>query len=266
MSGLLGSMIAGGVKQVSQGRLDQLDRQDQFNMQNALLKAREDMDPRLKEAGINMQEAAAGRERDRVKGFFQPGEDDSPVSISQAAENAARSGDVDTAKGLINSQPATNKSFDSIKLDDGSVMSFDKSTGKGEIILPGGKKVDVPKSEIELAYQAAGNDPKKALEILVSQKKQVASAGRAPAQPTQFQMSRDDFIHANRDNPELVQNGRLTNKGLQEFNQLGKAEPLNETRTEVRDENGGKVTTIQRGINRPTQSFDANVFLQGFGL
>lgn len=255
MSGLIGSMIAGGVRQAAGGRLHEMERQDQFNMQNALLQARQDMELRLRESGIQLQEQAAGRERERVKAYSS-GEDGQGVPLQQAATNAYKDGDIDTAKGLISMSPKPDgKVFDSIKLDDGSVMSFDKSTGKGTIIEVGGKKIDVPKTEIDLALKAAGGDAKKAMELLVQQKSKVAAAGRAPRQPTQFEMSRADYIDANRDNPELVKAGKLTNQGLQEFNRLGKDDGEYDESSNVQLTDQGEVTTKQRRKAR-TQVFD----------
>lgn len=255
MSGLLGSAIAGGVRQVTQGRLNDIDRQEQFNMQNALLQAREDMELRIRESGVQIQEQAAGRERERIKAF-STGENGQSVPLQEAATNAYKAGDIDTAKGLISMTPKSDgKVFDSIKLDDGSVMSFDKSTGKGTIIEVGGKKIDVPKTEIDLALKAAGGDAKKAMELLIQQKSKVAAAGRAPRQPTQFETSRADFIDANRDNPEMVKNGKLTNQGLQEFNRLGKDDGEYDETTNVQSTDQGDVTTKQRRKAR-TQVFE----------
>ena len=51
MAGLLGSMLAGATKSVAQGRIKDIERQEQFDMQKALMDAQIDKQLRLKEAG-----------------------------------------------------------------------------------------------------------------------------------------------------------------------------------------------------------------------
>jgi hypothetical protein len=224
--GLLGSMVAGATKKFADGRVNDIEQREEFDMKVALIEAQAEKEMRLKEAGYELDkrkdaDARAGA-AERMDDAFAPVEETSTTPQStmtkytdesgvehetkvggetvtktreatteEAAQRLARSGDTEAAKGLLSVSTKKEKTFDSIKLDDGSVMSFDKSTGKGQIILEGGGKMDVPKNEFELAWKEAGGDPKLAGEILVRQKSRIAAAGRAPDK-----QSDDDLTYA----------------------------------------------------------------------
>jgi hypothetical protein len=65
--GLLGSMVAGGVKKVADGRVADIEQQEEFNMKNALLDAQIEKELRLKEAGYQMEKQRAETEAKEVK-------------------------------------------------------------------------------------------------------------------------------------------------------------------------------------------------------
>ncbi len=65
--GLLGNVIAGGVKKVADGRVADIEQQEEFNMKQALLDAQIDKELRLKEAGYQMDKQHAENEAKEVK-------------------------------------------------------------------------------------------------------------------------------------------------------------------------------------------------------
>jgi hypothetical protein len=237
-AGLLGSVLAGATKRVSEGRLADIAKREDFDLKMALMDAQVEKEMRLKEAGYEFdkrkeadQEASNRATMDRA---FAPVEETSktPESVmnkyvdengqeqvtkaggetvtktreatsQDAAQRLAREGKFEQAKGLL-SLGGKERSYESVKLDDGSVLSFDKSTGTGKIVYQGGKSVDVPKSELELAWRQAGGDPDKAAKIIVEQKARVAAAGRAPEKA-----SDDDLTFADwKKKPENKGKGR----------------------------------------------------------
>jgi hypothetical protein len=189
MAGLLGSLIAGGVKSVADGRIKEIDQKQEFDLKNALLDAQIDKEMRLKEAGYKMEDERAQATMDKRKDYMT-GDDGKELSVQEAAGKAMKAGDFEAGEGLIKMAPKSS-GYKSIELKDGSVFSFDESTGTGKVILQGVGEVDVPKNEIELAYKIAGGDPKKAADILVTQKAKIAAAGRAPERA-----SDDDLTYA----------------------------------------------------------------------
>ncbi|HYN54417.1 MAG TPA: hypothetical protein VES38_06905 [Methylotenera sp.] len=225
MAGLFGSMLAGAAGKAADGRVKSIERQEEFDMQNALLDAKLDKEVQLKKMGYELDNQQAAIEDKKRAGYFNDVEETSrtPESVMQkytdsngieqtvksggeevkssraatiddAAERALKSGDLKSAEGLLKFSPKKERTFDSIKMDDGSIFSFDKSTGTGKVILQGGGEADVPKNEIDLAWRMAGGDAKKAAEILVSQKAKIASAGRAPAKADK--LDNDDLSYA----------------------------------------------------------------------
>jgi len=206
MSGLLASMVAGGVKNVADTRLKDIEQREEFDMRKALMDADVEKNLRLKELGFQMDQQHATQERERVGGLLQAGRDklkpqegepggydpNAPKQYEDMTEQEKLlhdaktlkdSGDLDGYDKMIarakNIAPE-NKGYESVKLDDGSVFSFNKNTGEGKIALEGSGMTDVPKSDLELAWRMADGDPKRAAEILVEQKARVAKAGRAP--------------------------------------------------------------------------------------
>jgi hypothetical protein len=233
MSGLLGSMIAGGAGKAAEGRVKQIERQEQFNLENALLDARMDKEVRLKQMGYEMDDKRAADQNAKRAEYFNDVEETSttpastmqkytdangveqtvksggeeiktsrPATMADATERAIKSGDLESAEGLLKMTPKSEKSFESVKLDDGSVMSFDKSTGAGKIIQKGGGVTDVPKNEIDLAWRMAEGDPKKAAEILVQQKARVSAAGRAPDKLNIDEQEYNSYVKQKRDKGE----------------------------------------------------------------
>jgi len=116
-----------------------------------------------------------------------------PVTGKEAAERAFKAGDFEAGEGLLKVSATRDKSYQQVKLDDGSIFAFDNSTGTGKVIFEGGGKQDVPKNEYELAYKATGGDPVKMGEYLVSQKARIAAAGRAPSKESDDDMAYSDW-------------------------------------------------------------------------
>jgi hypothetical protein len=213
--------------------LQQNERQEQFDLDNALLDARMDKEIQLKKMGFEMDDARTAEQQDKRAKYFTDVEETSttpestmqkytdengveqtvksggeavktsrPATMNDAANRAIKAGDLETAEGLLKMTPKTEKSFESVKLDDGSIMSFNKSDGTGKIIQKGGGTLDVPKSELELAWKMAGGDPEKAAEILVEQKARISAAGRAPDKQSMEEQEYDSYVAQKRANGE----------------------------------------------------------------
>lgn len=250
MSGLLGFMAAGAAKGYADGRGREIAQEKEFDLKLALMDAQMDKELRLKEAGFAMEDKRAAAEMERNKSYMADVEETrkTPESVinkytdekgqeqvvksggdvvkttreatmQDGFERAMKGGDFKSAETFAKMAPK-GKDFESIKLEDGSVMAFDKSNGTAKIVLEGGHKVDVPKSELELAWRMAGGDAEKAANILVSQKAKVSAAGRAPQRETETESRKRDFIDAYSDNAEYVKNGKLTAKGFDKFNKI----------------------------------------------
>lgn len=223
MSGLLGFMAAGAAKGYADGRGRELAQEKEFNLKTALLDAQMDKELRLKEAGYAMEDKRANAEIERNKAYMADVEETTktPESVinkytdekgqeqvvksggdevkttrkatmQDGFERAMKGGDFKSAETFAKMAPK-GKDFESIKLEDGSVMAFDKSNGTAKIVLEGGQKVDVPKSELELAWRMADGDAEKAANILVSQKAKVSAAGRAPQKQSDDDQSFADW-------------------------------------------------------------------------
>jgi len=223
MSGLLGFMAAGAAKGYSEGRGRDLAQKQEFDLKTALLDAQMDKELRLKEAGYAMEDKRAAAEIERNKAYMADVEETTktPESVinkytdekgqeqmvksggdevkttrkatmQDGFERAMKGGDFKSAETFAKMVPK-GKDFESIKLEDGSVMAFDKSNGTAKIVLEGGQKVDVPKSELELAWRMADGDAEKAANILVSQKAKVSAAGRAPQKQSDDDQSFADW-------------------------------------------------------------------------
>lgn len=224
MAGLLGSMLAGATKGYAQSRLNSIAQQEEFDMKRALLEAQTEKELMLKKAGYEMEAKQEQDKMDRRAKYFDDVEETSKTPEStmnkytdengnevvakaggetitkkreattqDAAERAMKSGDFEAGEGLLKMSAKKEKVYDSIKLDDGSIFSFDKSTGTGKVILQGGGTMDVPKNEMELAFKIAGGDPQKAADILVNQKARIAAAGRAPERASDEDMAYADW-------------------------------------------------------------------------
>lgn len=70
MAGILGAVIAGGVRGYTGQKIRDIERQEEFNMQNALLDARAEKELRMKEAGIKLENEQKQAERDKVSGII----------------------------------------------------------------------------------------------------------------------------------------------------------------------------------------------------
>lgn len=226
MSGLLGFMAAGAAKGYSEGRGQELDKKQDFDLKLALMDAQVEKELLLKEAGYKIDDKRAAAEMDRNKAYMtdvevqgEQGATTRPATMQDGFDRAIKGGDFKSAETIKKMAPES-KGFESVKLDDGSVMAFDKQSGTAKIVLEGGKQLNVPKTELELAWRMADGDPAKAASILVSQKAKVSAAGRAPRAETEAATRKRDFIEAYKDNAEYVKNGKLTDKGFDKLNKI----------------------------------------------
>lgn len=207
MSGLIGSMLAGGVKGYADGKVKQIEQQEQFDLKMALMDAEMEKNVMLKKMGFEMEDQRAAAQAEKRAGYFADVEESTttpesvmqkytdengveqvvksggetvtnsrPASVGDAAERAFKAGDFESGEGLLK-LGAKEKTFDSIKLDDGTIVSFDKSTGATEVAYKGdGKSVQYKTIEEAIVNE---QDPVKRAE-LINVKKSIAAAGRAP--------------------------------------------------------------------------------------
>lgn len=80
MSGLIGALIAGGVKGTAESRVDSLNRQEEFNMKQQLLNAEVEKQLMLKKAGYAIEDKREQDKKDRIKSITS--------SVSDDKENA----------------------------------------------------------------------------------------------------------------------------------------------------------------------------------
>lgn len=126
MSGLLGSMIAGAAGTAAKGRVREIEQQEKFNMEQALLDARIEKDLQLKRMGFEMEDARTQKEKDRItsiassvedpmasKGGYESEEDAAKRNrdlLQQKADKLAEAGELDAAKTYYARADAYDKS------------------------------------------------------------------------------------------------------------------------------------------------------------
>lgn len=278
MSGLLGFMAAGAAKGYSEGRGQELDKKQDFDLKLALMDAQVEKELLLKEAGYKIDDKRAAAEMDRNKAYMTDvevqGEDGTattrPATMQDGFDRAMKGGDFKTAEDIKKLSPSKeSKGFESVKLDDGSLMAFDKTTGTAKILKEGGGTIDVPKTELELAWRMADGDPAKAASILVSQKAKVSAAGRAPRAETEAATRKRDFIEAYKDNAEYVKNGKLTDKGFDKLNKIKQddeaMDEVTEKTTEV-DKFGNPIKERSVKTKVPKQTNKVGRYVPGQGV
>lgn len=69
MAGLLGSVLAGGVKGYAEGRANDIRKQEDFNLKMELQNAAMEKELKLKQAGIDMEEKQIQSRKDKVSGI-----------------------------------------------------------------------------------------------------------------------------------------------------------------------------------------------------
>lgn len=222
MSGLIGSMLAGGVKGYADGKVKDIEQKEQFDLKMALMDAQHEKNLLEKKMGFEMEDARiAKQEQERAK-LFEPVEESTttpesimqkytdengveqvvksggetvtksrPATANDAAERAFKVGKFAEGEGLLKLSQKENKGFESIKLDDGSIVKFDKNTGTASIAFEGSGDVALPKNESEILWRAAQGDETaiKAAQMIVEQKK----AGRAPTKASDEDLTYADW-------------------------------------------------------------------------
>jgi hypothetical protein len=275
MSGLLGFMAAGAAKGYSEGRGQELDKKQDFDLKLALMDAQVEKELLLKEAGYKIDDKRAAAEMDRNKAYMtdvevqgEQGATTRPATMQDGFDRAIKGGDFKSAETIKKMAPES-KGFESVKLDDGSVMAFDKQSGTAKIVLEGGKQLNVPKTELELAWRMAGGDPAKAASILVSQKAKVSAAGRAPRAETEAATRKRDFIEAYKDNAEYVKNGKLTDKGFDKLNKIKQDDEVMDEVTEKTievDTSGNPIKERSVKTKVPKQADKVGRYVPGKGV
>jgi hypothetical protein len=248
MAGLLGSMIAGGVKSFADGRVKDIEEKEEFDLKNALLEAQMDKELRLKDAGYKMEDDREQATMDKRKGYMT-GDDGQELTAQEASAKAMKAGDFEAGEGLLKMAPKTEKSFESVKLDNGSVMSFDKTNGTSKIIFEGGKEVKVPKDETEIIWRAANGDPeaKKAADMLVKQKERIANAGRAPERASDDDLAYSDWkkkpANRNKGRDDYAKEKSTWGKDNEDYQTVTEAPVLDFNGTTRLDKNGNPMMT-----------------------
>jgi len=217
MAGLLGYMAAGAAKGYTDSRVSTLEKQEDFNLKKMLMDAEVEKTMMLKKLGYELDDERAAKQAEKRAGYFDDVEEAEttpesvinkyvdengseqvvkaggetvskkrPASASDAAERAFRSGDFESGTGLLQLAAKDKKGYESHKMDDGSVISFNKDSGKAEIAIEGSGSVTVPKNEAEILWRAASGDKTaiKAANLIVEQKKAgraLGSEGQKPA-------------------------------------------------------------------------------------
>lgn len=212
MAGLLGSVLAGGVKSVADGKIKDIERQEEFDLQNKLLEARIDKEMRLKEAGYEMEDKRAAAQQEKRAGYLK-GEDGKDLTTQEAAQKAIQAGDFEAGEGLLKVTPKK----ETYTLSEGQKVV----DAAGNVIAEGApkeRKIDV--NDMLLKAAQGDKEAKAFLAQLDEREIKKAKAGRAPRAATETQSKREDFIEANADNPAYVKNGRLTSAGFDKLNKL----------------------------------------------
>lgn len=206
MPGLIGNLLAGGAKGAANARMGELAREQEFDMRKALLDASFERDVLLKKMGYEIENERENQKAQKRAEYFSDVEEAGEggettkrsATLQDATERAFKSGDFESGEGLLKLAPKKDapKGYESIKLDDGSVLSFNKDSGKAELAFEGVEgSVALPKNETEIIWRAANGDKTaiKAASMIVEQKRKVASAGRAPTKETDGEMAFRDW-------------------------------------------------------------------------
>lgn len=245
MSGLLGFMAAGAAKGYSEGRGQELEKKQDFDLKLALMDAQIEKELLLKEAGYKIDDKRAAAEMDRNKAYMtdvevqgEQGATTRPATMQDGFDRAMQAGDFASGEKLAKLSPS--KGFKSVELKDGSFMAFDESTGTAKLLKEGSpeaRKIDVNSMILEAAK---GNKEAQAfLDKMSAIEIKKAVAGRAPRAETEAATRKRDFIEAYKDNTEYVKNGKLTDKGFDKLNKIKQDD-------EVMDEVTEKTTEVDK--------------------
>lgn len=219
MSGLLGSMIAGGVKGYADNKIKDINRAEEFNLQSALLTAREEMEMRLKERGFEMEDAREQAKKDKVAGIANSVKDPMEGKGGYESEEAA----AERKRGLINQKAdalADAGEYDAAKVyygradaQDKSALSLRQLEVKEQQILGTIKNAE----ERNRIYEELGNAKN---ETQLAKLEAAAAKVNSGGKPNDAQTKRADFIEAYANDPKYVKNGKLTGAGYDKLNKL----------------------------------------------
>jgi Ulp1 family protease len=177
MSGLLGSMIAGAAGKAADGRVKQIEAQEKFSMEQALLDARIEKDLQLKKMGFEMEDARDQKERDRIssiansvedpmagKGGYESEEDAAKRNrglLQQKANKLAEAGELEAAKTYY----ARADQYDKTELSKAQLEAREKqientfTNAQEKLRLQG--EANTAKAEAAAAKASAGNKPER---------------------------------------------------------------------------------------------------------
>ncbi len=220
MAGLLGSLVAGGVKGYADNRANDLRREEAFNLQMALQDAASEKQLKLKQAGIEMEEKQLQARKDKVssiansvtdpmegKGGYESEEDSANRKrglLSSKADALADAGELDAAKVYYGRADVMDK----------SEMTKAQLELKQEQILGTIKNAQ----ERNRIYEELG-DAKNATQ-LAKMEAAAAKANAGGGKVNEAQARRSDFIEAYAKDPKYVVNGKLTGAGYDKLNKL----------------------------------------------
>jgi hypothetical protein len=253
MVGILGAAVAGGAAGYANQRIDTLGKQEDFNMKMALMDAESDRQLRLKEQGIELEEKAAGRERERVGGLLKSAEDpnadkggyETPEMKVKAKRDTLErqikvlkeNGDLDAAKGIQSELTALDNSDLKLQQLDAKLTQIANSYAVGQERL----KLEGEKVKLQGEVSAA--------KITAASAKADAEAVRRN-KPTVDETRITQFLKAYGDDPTYVKSdGTPTPKGFDKI--YGKEAMVTETSGTVTDEYGETKTINNKKTTRP---------------
>lgn len=227
MSGLLG-YIRAGVAGGAGAAKEAYQLNQQFDLRKALMDA--EYDKRLQfERTLGKEEAdriqaARQAERDAAKQVYDRVQPDQRGGYQTDEMKAAEEADLDKRRldefakeGLLGTDLAK--------------WTGAKMSGRSEAALAN-RKLEQKDAEIAIkdkiaqireAYTQGVMNIKEAqlqLATLKAQAKEGSGGGAGSGKISDFQITRQDYIEANKDNPKLVKDGKLTRDGLQELKSL----------------------------------------------
>jgi hypothetical protein len=202
--GLLGSMIAGAAGAGAKGRVNAIEQQEKFNMEQALLDARLDKEVQLKKLGYEMDDQRDQAKKDRIstiansvedpmagKGGYESEEDAAKRNrglLQQKADKLAEAGEFDAAKTYY----SRADQYDKTELSKAQLEAREKqientfTNAQERLRLQG--EANTAKAEAAAAKVNAGNQNKPSMEEREYQSyvDQMKEKGKKPLSLYQF--------------------------------------------------------------------------------
>lgn len=182
MAGLLGSMVAGGVKGYADSRVSTLEKQEDFNLKKMLMDAEVEKTMMLKKLGYELDDERAAKQAEKRAGYFEPVEEEYTTpegetatrtrerSTDEIASDLFKKGEWDDAKGLLSLKQ--EKKVHTVGKGQKLVDS------EGNLIAEGNKDVEL--NEMILRASQGDKEAKAFLDTLSAQEIKKAVASRAP--------------------------------------------------------------------------------------